>query len=191
MPSPRFKKGNIPWNKGTRKYVTLICKSCGESFDVVSNRADKARFCSQRCYRGYYNEHGWPHVKPKIKLTCKKCGKIFERKPSRADDKYCSQTCAATDVQRSHKGIPRSEKVKEKIRERIRLHTEALDEHAEILRDQGFEVMIVDKLRPDILARKDGKIYAVEVEFGKPDYAKYEGIKVFDDIIWIIKEVPS
>lgn len=47
--------------------------------------------------------------------------------------------------------------------------------------------MIIDKVRPDIIARKDDKVYAVEVEFEKPDYSKYEGIQVFDDIMWILR----
>jgi hypothetical protein len=57
-----------------------------------------------------------------------------------------------------------------------------------MLKQQGFEVLIVDKVRPDIIARKEDKIYTVEVELDKPDYDKYEGIKVFDDVMWILKD---
>jgi|SRR3989338_3760753 len=48
------------------------------------------------------------------------------------------------------------------------------DEIIELER-QGFRcVPVGGKVRPDIIAIKDGKIYAVEVEYKKrPDYAKY------------------
>jgi endogenous inhibitor of DNA gyrase (YacG/DUF329 family) len=120
-------------------------------------------------------------------LTCKKCGKRFERIPSRANEKYCSLPCALVDVHRSRKGSHRTEEEKQKIRERFTLHQNAVIEQAEVLKQQGFKVMIIDKVRPDIIARKDDKVYAVEVEFEKPDYSKYEGIQVFDDIMWILR----
>jgi hypothetical protein len=78
-------------------------------------------------------------------------------------------------------------KEKQTIRKRPRFHQKAVIEQAEVLRQQGFRVVITDKVRPDIIARRGDKIYAVEVEFNKPDYDKYEGVEVFDDIMWIVK----
>lgn len=59
------------------------------------------------------------------------------------------------------------------------------------LEKQGFRCMPVGgKVRPDIIGIKDGKVYAIEVEYKKsPDYSKYDGEnrKYFDDVIWINK----
>jgi hypothetical protein len=42
--------------------------------------------------------------------------------------------------------------------------------------------------RPDIIAFKDGKIIAIEVEFGKVRPEKYNDCHFFDEVIWIKKE---
>ena len=44
-------------------------------------------------------------------------------------------------------------------------------------------------IRPDIIAIKDNKIYAVEIEM-KPwhDYDKYKNLKFFDKVIWVKNE---
>jgi PP-loop superfamily ATP-utilizing enzyme len=112
---------------------------------------------------------------------------VFERIPSRANEKYCSLPCALVDVHRSRKGNHRTEEEKQKIRERFILHQKAVIEQTEVLKQQGFKVINIDKVRPDMIVRKDDKIYAVEVELSKPDYSKYEGVEVFDDIIWILR----
>jgi hypothetical protein len=74
------------------------------------------------------------------------------------------------------------------------LHTEAVLEEVKRLREQGFLAVPVDNPQPDIVAFKDGKVYAVEVELPSgryhpnPDYTKYERIpNLYDDIIWIIR----
>jgi len=58
------------------------------------------------------------------------------------------------------------------------------------LEKQGFRCIPITSVVPDIIAIKDNKIYAIEVEYGKPDYDKYtdEIRKKFDDIIWIIRK---
>jgi len=58
------------------------------------------------------------------------------------------------------------------------------------LEKQGFRcIPIGGKVRPDIIAIKDNKVFAVEVEYKKPNYSKYtdDAKKYYDDIIWIIK----
>ncbi len=59
------------------------------------------------------------------------------------------------------------------------------------LEKQGFRcVPVGGKVRPDIIGIKDGKVYAIEVEYKQsPNYLKYNGEnrKYFDDIIWINK----
>ena len=57
--------------------------------------------------------------------------------------------------------------------------------------NQGFRcVPVGGKVRPDFIAIKDSKVFAVEVEYGIPNYAKYtaEAKVFFDDIMWIIRK---
>lgn len=56
---------------------------------------------------------------------------------------------------------------------------------------QGFKCIPVGgKIRPDIIGIKNGKVYAIEVEYGKPNYLKYteEHKKWFDEILWILRD---
>lgn len=64
-----------------------------------------------------------------------------------------------------------------------------IEEEISSLSSQGFRcVPVGGSVRPDIVAVKDGKIYAIEVEYKKrPDYSKYKNTDCFDDIIWILK----
>jgi len=58
------------------------------------------------------------------------------------------------------------------------------------LEAQGFRcVPTGGNVRPDIIGIKDGKIYAIEVEYKKPNYGKYtdEAKAYFDDVIWILR----
>ncbi len=67
-----------------------------------------------------------------------------------------------------------------------------ITEEMDNLSKQGFSVIPIGRNRdpkPDIIAMKDGKVYAVEVESSKPDYEKYgENTKYFDDIIWVLRK---
>lgn len=67
---------------------------------------------------------------------------------------------------------------------------ERILQEAEELKKQGFRVIPITKVIPDIIAIKDNKIFAVEVEYSKPNYNKYtdEIRKFYDDIIWIIRK---
>ena len=66
-----------------------------------------------------------------------------------------------------------------------------IKQEIEQLTNQGFRcVPVGGKIRPDIIAFRNNKIFAVEIEYKKrPNYAKYvnEPGKYFDDIIWILK----
>jgi hypothetical protein len=59
------------------------------------------------------------------------------------------------------------------------------------LRKQGFVcVPVGGKIRPDIVGFKDGKVYAIEVEYKQqPNYSKYtdDARSYFDGVIWINK----
>ena len=69
-------------------------------------------------------------------------------------------------------------------------HDNAINEQINDFTSQGFRVIPIGKnrdIKPDFIAIKDNKVYAVEVELSsKPDYDKYNGIKYFDDIYWIL-----
>jgi len=60
----------------------------------------------------------------------------------------------------------------------------------EDLESQGFVCIPIGQVIPDIIALKDGKIYAFEVEYGKPNYQKYteEYRKRFDDVVWLLRK---
>ena len=58
------------------------------------------------------------------------------------------------------------------------------------LEKQGFRCIPMTDVLPDIIAIKDGKVYAIEVEYGNPNYSKYtELVKSrYDDVIWILRK---
>jgi hypothetical protein len=64
-------------------------------------------------------------------------------------------------------------------------------EEARKLEEQGFRVIPITNVIPDIIAIKNGKVFAVEVEYGScPDYTKYDDTRYrqfFDDVMWIIR----
>lgn len=183
------KHGN-PDRVYTRKpLVKLSCKNCGKPFEVLEHRKDTAKFCTRECYEQFYRIHGWPSGKPRVEKICKKCGKVFWVKPSEPFRKYCSLPCALKDVHRSRKGIPQSDEVRRRMSERYMLHKQAVLKQADSLRKQGFKVLVADTgPRPDIFARKGGKLYAVEVELDNPDWNKYKGLDFFDDVHWVTEQ---
>lgn len=62
-------------------------------------------------------------------------------------------------------------------------------EETKELEKQGFRCIPIGKVIPDIIAIKDNKIFAIEVEYQRPNYNKYtdDVRKYFDDIIWLIR----
>ena len=58
------------------------------------------------------------------------------------------------------------------------------------LKKEGYKSLNTDRLRPDIIAFKDGKIYAFEIELKSPSLwnrKRYKEVDFFDEIIWINK----
>ena len=80
-----------------------------------------------------------------------------------------------------------------KKQERIDFHNNLIEEELKKLEKQGFRCVNVGATKvkkPDIIAFKNNKIYAVEVETQQhsiPDYDKWNGTNIFDDIIWVVK----
>ena len=61
----------------------------------------------------------------------------------------------------------------------------------EYLERQGFKCVPITRIIPDIIAIRDGELYAIEVEYGKPKYEKYniDNYKsYFKEVIWIIRK---
>lgn len=81
--------------------VTLICKTCGNTFDVIPARANKAKFCSFQCYWESLRElkgerhHNW--IKG-AELVCPECQRIFRKLLSERRGKrtFCSIDCLHT-----------------------------------------------------------------------------------------------
>jgi hypothetical protein len=153
--------GRIPWNKG------LTAKTCPKLQEI-------GRRISQS--------------KKGLKLseeTKKKVGLASKRRW--ADPEYRARMLKRM-LENRDKLMNAVKAMREKYRIACQEHKRAVEEEAERLKQQGFNVLILDQIRPDIIARKDEKLYAVEVEFDHPNYTKYDGIKFFDDIIWVMKE---
>lgn len=66
-----------------------------------------------------------------------------------------------------------------------------IENEAKILEQEGFRIIPITSVIPDIIAIKDGKVYAVEVEYQRPNYEKYNGKfrDYYDDVIWIVKGI--
>jgi len=86
------------------------------------------------------------------------------------------------------KGRKHTEEERNKISKGNKEHQKAISEETEKLRKEGYKLINGDlSPKPDIIAFKDGKLIAIEVEFGKPNFKKYKDIDFFDDVIWIKK----
>ena len=144
------------------------------------------------------------NIAKKIQLNCDICGNEIERWPSLINQhNFCSHKCKGLWMREFCKGKNNpqygkhlSEKHKKLLKEaciksqkektHVARHYEKVLEECKILDTQGFRTIPLGAVIPDIIALKDGKVYAYEVEFGIPRYEKYNNIKFFDDIIWII-----
>ena len=100
-----------------------------------------------------------------------------------------------------HRGSP-SEETRRKISERVKIGMkivyERIDREVLLLEEQGFRCIPITNVIPDIVAIKDGKVYAIEVEYNKgtryykPNYEKYDKNNYrrrFDDVLWLLRKV--
>ena len=114
-----------------------------------------------------------------------------------------------------HKGIKRSEETKARMRialkdrkmpkgfgKRQRLNKlgnnandicrRRIQEAVNFFESNGFRCIPITKVIPDIIAIKDGKVIAIEVEYGSsPNYPKYDidnYREKFDEVIWYTDE---
>ena len=78
------------------------CKECGKEFIVPSANQNK-QFCSNKCYRAFYNKIYNKKSSDNIKQKwlesdkrfgiCPICGETFERDSNHPDMVYCSRSC--------------------------------------------------------------------------------------------------
>ena len=75
------------------KKVKLICKNCGNEFEVIPSRSKTAKYCCRKC------SDEAKHAKPNT--ICTNCGKEFHMKQSRINKYprnmgvFCCKECAA------------------------------------------------------------------------------------------------
>lgn len=158
-----------------RKYKGKVikCEKCGKELYVRPYLIGIKKFCSVRC--GALGRPAWNKGKIGFKMSEETKQKMSKSRMGRTSGML---------------GKKMSDESKRKLSlSQRRVHTRIIAE-LDNLTQQGFRcVPVGGKVKPDIIAIKDGKVFAVEVEYGKPNYAKYtDDVRVyFDDIIWIIK----
>ena len=100
-------------------------------------------------------------------------------------------------LSKSLQGKTWSKETREKMKSRqrgIKEHWKLILEESNKLSKQGYRCIPITQTIPDIIAIKNNKIYAIEVEVQRDrnyiDMTKYDvsGTKdLFDDIVWIIR----
>ena len=148
------------------------CLVCKKSFSIKLSQIKQSKsgnFCGRKCYSEFKKGKRPPNFaslaqKARIASLGKKLSKEHRRKISEASK---GRNGVAIAFKRVMAEIPELEK-------------------------QGFRCIPVDhKITPDIIGIKDGKVYAIEIEYRNPNYEKYneETKKYYDDVIWIIRKI--
>ena len=168
MSSSQFKKGHIPYSKG--KQLSQ------ETKNKISQN----------------NAHYWKGKKmPKYVGEIIRQQKLGKKRNVTWGDNISK---ALKGHKGWNKGMKHTELAKSKISNGIDRINERIIIEVKEFEKQGFRcVPTGGKARPDFIAIKDNKVYAVEVEYGKPNYSKYtDEVKQYvDDVIWILKKETS
>lgn len=180
-----------------RRKIKKICVICNKDFETFrrykktcgtecSNLLRSLSIKNSEKFKLAHNSVHWKEAQRQCRL-----GKPSPRKGKRLSKE--SRNKIRNDMLEQYRVNPsmrfeRTKKANRLIRETRERHENAVNEEIKKFEDQSFKCVSLEHLHPDFLACKDGKIYAVEVEFGDPNYDKYNNIKFFDDIIWIRKE---
>jgi hypothetical protein len=195
----------IPWNKGISRSI--------EEKEKISKKTREAMWkpeIRKKYLEGIKKRKWFPWNKgltinnPKVRKSVENLQRGYKEKVKSNWNKGLTKETderikkLAEKVSEARKKLFQTERGKRLIEEhkkRLRegyfqKHKDEILKQAEILRQQGFQVLICDKKRPDIIARKNDKIYAVEVEIEKPNlyqkFDKWNDRTIFDDIHWII-----
>jgi len=159
-----------------RKKCKRVCPNCRKEFGTEPKELKK--FCSKKCYHQYFKEHNLCKG-PRVTVTCLNCGKNFTVLPSiykREKRKFCSHKCFY-EYKKLHP------------------HKLNLDRHEQLilnetkkLEKQGYKCLpfgLRHFPKPDIIALKENKITAVEVDIYTNSKTKYNKHKTYFDKIQI------
>lgn len=156
------------------------CLSCQRQFSVVRKDYIGARsktpdysntkFCSFKCRQTWMSRPARRELHRKLSL------KQGLRPPSRKGSKWTpSQRQKITKIRKGNATLHVAHR-------RILKEVRGLEK-------QGFKVMPITQVIPDMIAIKNGKIYAIEVEYnGKPNYDKYAKAPWFTNVTWLLRE---
>ena len=160
------------------------CYICGKAFKKFpSERKYNRKFCSRQCYNRWKDT---PEYKAMVSEKSKKrwADSEYKKRVTRKiwESKHLPANC-------EEHGIENSAMIQKNSRE---LHAKLVLEETKKLEQQGFRAIPLIKVYPDIIAIKNGKVYAVEVEAPHSSsrmtakYDKYDDIKWYDDILRIL-----
>jgi hypothetical protein len=171
-----FKKGQTAWNKGKK------CKNISKSL-TGRRLTDKHKENIGKSSKGRKSWiKGLTHkkkTKDKISNTLKekyKSGEIKSWNKNISMKKLYPKSGFQQNNKFGYIGVDKS--------------FERIINESKKLKRKGYRVIPIGKVIPDIIAIKNNKVYAIEVEFGRPNYSKYDKNnykKYFDEIKWIIK----
>lgn len=146
--------------------------------------------------RNKYTIKKGQHISPKTEF--KKGDSIWSRLPAERIKEMNDKRHITLISQRKGKtleeiyGDNKAKRIRENLKTKNktsieRIHKEVVS-FGEVLEKQGYRFIPLIKIRPDAIALKDGKVFAIEVEHGIPKYDKYtkETLPYFDDIHWLI-----
>ena len=154
------------------------CLNCGEKF-TIKKWFPKQKFCSKPCHYTYkikpvaWNKGLTKETDKRLKLVSEKVSATLKRK---------YKTGELINPNKGKK-IPYRVRKGQKIADIS--HEESIKQEIVEYKNQGFRCINLSSTRPDFIAIKDNKVYAVEIEFHTPHYNKYNESEIYDDIIWI------
>lgn len=184
-----------------RRKWKKICEICSKEFEVET-KYKANRTCSKKCHKKLVSIS----IKnsPKFIKNRYSSSWVEKQRENRLGKKFNKKNPISEQSREKHKRYmiefyekypeeksKRTKKANEKKRESFGLerHDKAIEEEITKFEKEGYKCFCADRERPDFIAKKDGKIYVVEVEFGDKKLYKYKNNTFFDDIIWIKKEV--
>jgi len=170
------KKGKTPWNKGVKGYHTsLKGRKRSEEFRKKISEATKGRIPWNK---------GKPRTEEEKEAISEGTRKAMANLPPEKWEEI------KLKISKAEKGKHKPTNFGEKVRKGLTEHDQWIKEEMARLMEQGYKCLDIGSLDakiPDIIAVKDGKIYAIEVERCAVDYNKWTGQTFFDDIIWVVK----
>ena len=183
--------------------MIYVCKCCGIEFRDKESR--KRKFCSRKCYWTNRKGRKQPHSTEIMKKLWK--DPEFNKRRREALLRTLRSPERRKIAAESMKKLWRAPEFREKMKKfrdenrevfknegkrGIEMHDDAIDDELDKLIKKGNKAIPVGSCkypRPDIIVVKGDniKVFALEVEFGEINMDKYDGVKFYDDIIWIQK----